>query len=161
MRFLSNIWTKCCDCMFTFRYYMCWWHPDNFILLGRTLRTNRKNIGQLSKNNIILKLDKPKLTAGEVQFWGFILSSSGMTPCSEIMNAIQQFAQPGVLDNTYKLTYNGLTWVSCVPRNTHFPSTVYYFQFTNSHIMSTYFQAHLPQPLSILNFPNWDLATVF
>ena len=49
---------------------------------------------KLSDNNITLKLDKSKFIADEVQFLGFILSESGISPSPDKVNAIQQFPTP-------------------------------------------------------------------
>lgn len=48
-------------------------------------------LDRLFKNIITIKLDKSKLIAGEVQFWGFILPLSRIIPSPEKIKAIQQF----------------------------------------------------------------------
>ena len=49
---------------------------------------------KLDENNITLKLEKSKLIADEVQFLGFNLSETGITPSQEKMEAIQCFPTP-------------------------------------------------------------------
>ena len=49
---------------------------------------------KLDENNITLKLEKSKLIADEVQFLGFNLSETGITPSQEKMEAIQHFPTP-------------------------------------------------------------------
>ena len=49
---------------------------------------------KLEENNITLKLEKSKLIANEVQFLGFNLSETGITPAQEKMEAIQRFPVP-------------------------------------------------------------------
>ena len=47
-----------------------------------------------SNNNIILKLEKSKLIAKEVQFLGFNLNKQGISPSQEKVEAIQKFPTP-------------------------------------------------------------------
>ena len=49
---------------------------------------------KLEENNITLKLEKSKLIAKEVQFLGFNLSETGITPAQEKMEVIQRFPIP-------------------------------------------------------------------
>ena len=53
-----------------------------------------KVLQKLHENNITLKLEKSKLIADEVQFLGFNLSETGITPSQEKMEAIQRFPTP-------------------------------------------------------------------
>ena len=49
---------------------------------------------KLHQNNITLKLDKSKFITNELQFLGFILSETGITPSPEKVGAIQNFPKP-------------------------------------------------------------------
>ena len=49
---------------------------------------------KLHQNNITLKLDKSKFITQELQFLGFILSETGITPSPEKVEVIQNFPKP-------------------------------------------------------------------
>ena len=49
---------------------------------------------KLQQNNVTLKLDKSKFITQELQFLGFILSETGITPSPEKVEVIQNFPKP-------------------------------------------------------------------
>lgn len=76
-------------------------YVDDILIIPSTWEEHCHRVEQvlkrLSDNNITLKLEKSKLITGEVQFLEkikFILSSAGVTPSPEKIDAIQRFSKP-------------------------------------------------------------------
>ena len=51
-------------------------------------------LSKLHQNNITLKLEKSKFITQELQFLGFVLSETGISPSQEKVEAIQKFPTP-------------------------------------------------------------------